>query len=311
MFKMNSKIKKFGSLKRKKIQLLLLMLIFFAFVFAFSYVPLFGWIMAFQNFRPGIPFLSQEFIGLRNFELIFMMWNDFSMVLKNTLALSGLTLLVTPIPLLFAILLAHLPSKRLSKITQVIAALPNYISFVLLYAVFFAVLAPSDGLLNVILRVFLGPEVATNFLADSDLAWIMQTIVHLFKTMGFSAIIYIAAMTGIDPSLYEAAEVDGAGKIAKIIHITLPGVSSTFFVLFLLGIANMLSGAGFEQYFVFQNPMTLGRLEVIDTFIYKMGILQNNFGFATAAGMMKSLVSIVLLLIANNLSKAVRGERIF
>jgi len=219
--------------------------------------------------------------------------------------------LVAPVPVIFAVLLAHVPSRRLSKSVQIISALPNYISYVLLYTVFFFLLAPGEGALNVILRLFYGPDFTSNLLADPHWAWWMQTIAFLFKGMGYSAIIYIAAMTGIDPGLYDAADVDGAGRFSKVIHVTLPGIAPTFFVLFLLSIANLLSGAGFEQYYVFQNPAVINKLEVLDTYIYKVGLQQNSFGFATAAGMLKSLISIGLLLSANKLSKIVRGESIF
>ena len=304
-------LKKMPSRKRRKIQLFCLAMIFILFVAAFSYVPLVGWAIAFMKYRPGLPLFSQQFVGLNNFKLLFSSGPDIKMILTNTLALSGLTLMAAPVPVIFAVLLSHLRNKRLSRAVQVVSALPNYISYVLLYTVFFFLLAPGEGALNVILRMFYGSEFTSNLLADPRWAWWMQTIAFLFKGMGYTAIIYIAAMTGIDPEQYDAADVDGAGRFAKVIHVTLPGIAPTFFVLFLLSIANMLSGAGFEQYYVFQNPMVLSKIEVLDTYIYKVGIQQSGFGFATAAGMLKSLISIGLLMSANKLSKLVRGESIF
>lgn len=300
-----------STFKRKKIKILAITMVFIVFIFAFSYVPLLGWIIAFLDYKPGISMFSQKFVGLDNFKLIFSSWRDFKTILLNTLALSGINLLAMPVPLIFAILLSQMRSKRLSKMVQIVSSLPNYISYVLLYTVFFCLLAPSDGAVNVILRQFFGPEFTSNLLADKNIAWTMQLFIGLFKTMGYSAIMYIAAMSGIDQELYDAADVDGAGRFAKVIHITLPGISSTFFVLFLLAIANMLSGAGFEQYYVFQNPMVMSKIEVLDTYIYKIGLQQNNFGFATSTGMLKSLLSIGLLMGANKLSKIIRGESIF
>lgn len=308
MFRRETKL---PTIKKKKRQLLGITLVFMAFIFAFSYVPLFGWAMAFMDYKPGLPMHLQKFVGFDNFKLLFSSWRDFKIVLRNTLVLSAINLLSMPIPLLFAILLTQLRSKRLSKLVQVVSSLPNYISYVLLYTVFFALLAPSDGAVNVILRHFFGPDFTSNLLANKNAAWMMQLFIGLFKTMGYSAIMYISAMTGVDPELYDAADVDGAGRFAKVIHVTLPCISSTFFVLFLLSIANMLSGAGFEQYYVFQNPMVMSKIEVLDTYIYKIGLQQNNFGFATAMGMLKSLLSVVLLLGANKLSKKIRGESIF
>ena len=118
-------------------------------------------------------------------------------------------------------------------------------------------------------------------------------------------------MSGIDQELYDAASVDGAGRLAKILHVTIPGIMPTFIVLLVLNIAGMLSGAGFDQYYVFQNPMVLNKLEVLDTYIYKIGLRQNNFGFATAAGMLKSLISVMLLMLANRISKLVRGSSLY
>ena len=297
--------------QKKRLLLFLTTMVFMVIVIAFYYVPLLGWVMAFMDYKPGLPILRQKLVGLDQFKLLFTSWRDLSTVIKNTLALSGLSILTMPIPLIFAILLAQLPFRKLSQCVQIISSLPNYISFVLLYAVFFGLFAPSDGAINVILRFFYGPEYTSSLLANADVAWLMQTGVALFKTMGYSAIMYIAAMTSIDPEQYDAADVDGAGRFAKIIHVTLPGIASTFFVLFLLSISNMLSGAGFEQYYVFQNPMVMDQLEVLDTYIYKVGVQENNFGFATATGMLKSLLSIGLLLIANRASRLVRGESIF
>ena len=230
---------------------------------------------------------------------------------SHTLALSGLSLLTMPVPLIFAILLSELPFKRLSKLTQTISALPYFISHVLLYAVCFSLFSPTDGAVNVILRLFYGPDYTSNLLAQPDVAWRMQTFICLYKGMGYSAIMYLSAMSGIDQELYDAASVDGAGRLAKILHVTIPGIMPTFIVLLVLNIAGMLSGAGFDQYYVFQNPMVLNKLEVLDTYIYKIGLRQNNFGFATAAGMLKSLISVMLLMLANRISKLVRGSSLY
>jgi putative aldouronate transport system permease protein len=148
-----------------------------------------------------------------------------------------------------------------------------------------------------------------NILGNADLAWYFQTAVGVWKNLGWSAIIYIAAMTGIDPELYDAAEVDGAGRFGKIWHVTVPGVLPTYVVLLLLAVGNMLTNS-FEQYFVFRNPLVVGRLDTLDIFIYTQGLGASRFAFATAAGMLKSLVSIGLLLFVNYLSKRVRGTSI-
>ena len=296
---------------KRELQLFLLALVFALFVVAFCYVPLLGWSIAFIDYNPGKSLFQQKFVGLANFKLLWSSKRDLGMAVRNTLALSGLSLLTMPVPLIFAILLSELPFKRLSKLTQTISALPYFISHVLLYAVCFSLFSPTDGAVNVILRLFYGPDYTSNLLAQPDVAWRMQTFICLYKGMGYSAIMYLSAMSGIDQELYDAASVDGAGRLAKILHVTIPGIMPTFIVLLVLNIAGMLSGAGFDQYYVFQNPMVLNKLEVLDTYIYKIGLRQNNFGFATAAGMLKSLISVMLLMIANRISKLVRGSSLY
>lgn len=296
---------------KRELQLFLLALVFALFVVAFCYVPLLGWSIAFVNYNPGKSLFQQTFVGLANFKLLWSSKRDLGMAVRNTLALSGLSLLTMPVPLIFAILLSELPFKRLSKLTQTISALPYFISHVLLYAVCFSLFSPTDGAVNVILRLFYGPDYTSNLLAQPDVAWRMQTFICLYKGMGYSAIMYLSAMSGIDQELYDAASVDGAGRLAKILHVTIPGIMPTFIVLLVLNIAGMLSGAGFDQYYVFQNPMVLNKLEVLDTYIYKIGLRQNNFGFATAAGMLKSLISVMLLMLANRISKLVRGSSLY
>ena len=296
---------------KRELQLFLLALVFALFVVAFCYVPLLGWSIAVVDYNPGKSLFQQKFVGLANFKLLWSSKRDLGMAVRNTLALSGLSLLTMPVPLIFAILLSELPFKRLSKLTQTISALPYFISHVLLYAVCFSLFSPTDGAVNVILRLFYGPDYTSNLLAQPDVAWRMQTFICLYKGMGYSAIMYLSAMSGIDQELYDAASVDGAGRLAKILHVTIPGIMPTFIVLLVLNIAGMLSGAGFDQYYVFQNPMVLNKLEVLDTYIYKIGLRQNNFGFATAAGMLKSLISVMLLMLANRISKLVRGSSLY
>ena len=296
---------------KRELQLFLLALVFALFVVAFCYVPLLGWSIAFIDYNPGKSLFQQKFVGLANFKLLWSSKRDLGMAVRNTLALSGLSLLTMPVPLIFAILLSELPFKRLSKLTQTISALPYFISHVLLYAVCFSLFSPTDGAVNVILRLFYGPDYTSNLLAQPDVAWRMQTFICLYKGMGYSAIMYLSVMSGIDQELYDAASVDGAGRLAKILHVTIPGIMPTFIVLLVLNIAGMLSGAGFDQYYVFQNPMVLNKLEVLDTYIYKIGLRQNNFGFATAAGMLKSLISVMLLMLANRISKLVRGSSLY
>ncbi len=298
-----------GAERRK---LLLISIPFVAFILAFSYIPLLWWSISFFKYYPGIPFDKMEFIGWQNFKFLFY---DATMILKvvrNTFALSGLIILTLPLPAIFAIMLNELRSNRLKKAVQTFSTIPYFISYVLLYLAFVTLFSPTDGTLNELLvkRLHLLNRPITP-MTNEQIAWIFQTGVYLFKNMGYNAILYLSAIASIDPSLYDAASVDGAGRMQKILHVTIPGLTPTFIVLLVLGLGNILSGAGFEQYYVFGNPLVLDRLEVIDTYTYKLGIIQGNYSFGTAISMLKSVISIVLLLSANTIVKKLRGTALF
>jgi len=180
----------------------------------------------------------------------------------------------------------------------------------LVYSLFFALFNTNNGAVNSILFSLNLIKEPTNILINTDVAWFFQVGVAMWKSTGWSAIIYFAAISGIDQELYDAANVDGAGNFMKTLHITIPGILPTYYVLLLLSIANMLSN-GFEQYYIFQNAKTVSRLEVLDTYIFKIGLAQLQFSLSTAMGMFKSVVSITLLTIANFTSKLIRGDSIF
>ena len=283
---------------------------FLIYVCIFSYVPLYGWIYSVFEYKPGMQLKDMAFVGMKYFSLIYDGSTNFLMVFRNTLVLSGLGLMCSVIPVIFAILLSQLRSGRFSKIIQTVTSLPNFISWVLVYAIFFSMFSVSDGVINQLL-VSLGIlKAPVNLLGDADKAWYVQTFIAMWKTTGWSAIIYLAAIAGIDQELYDAAAADGANRFQRIIHITVPGILPTYFVLLLLAIANILSN-GFEQYWVFQNALTRDKLEVFDTYVYRLGMVNMQFSFSTAMGMFKTIVSIILLTAANFASKLLRGQGIF
>lgn len=293
-------------------KLLLISVPFILFITAFFYVPLLGWVISFLKYYPGIPLNKLEFIGLQNFRNFFNNSEQIINVFRNTLVLSGLIILTLPVPAIFAILLNELSTGKLKKLVQTFSTIPYFISYVLIYMVFVAIFSQSDGMLNTLLYEKYGIiDQPLNVLTNGNIAWIVQTCTYLFKNVGYNAIIYLSAIASIDPQLIEAAEVDGAGRFQKIKHIIVPGMVSTFVVLLVLGLGNILSGAGFEQYYVFGNAMVLDKLEVIDTYTYRMGIIQGNYSFGTAISMMKSLVSVILLVSANGIVKKIRGSSIF
>jgi ABC-type polysaccharide transport system permease subunit len=173
------------------------------------------------------------------------------------------------------------------------------------------VFSTQDGVLNVILLRLGLVSRPTDVLINSDFAWLNQTIIGIYKSAGFNAIIYIAAIAGVDPELYDAASVDGANRLGKVWHITVPGLVPTYVVLLVLSLGNLLSAGGFEQYYVFANPFTIEKLEVIDTYTYKVGILQSNYSYATAMGLMKSVASVILVFTSNFILKRLTGRAIF
>lgn len=296
----------------EKRKLLLISIPFLLFITAFNYIPLLGWGISFFKYYPGIPLDKLEFVGFKNFEAFFYNKDQVFNVIRNTFVLSGLIIATLPLPAIFAILLNEIKHVKFKKLVQTFSTIPYFISYVLLYLAFVTILSPSDGMLNTLLYEKLHLiDQPLNVLTNPKIAWFVQTATYLFKNIGYSAILYISAIASIDPQLYEAAEVDGAGRFPKMLHITIPGLIPTFVVLLVLGLGNVLSGAGFEQYYVFGNAMVLDKLEVIDTYTYKMGIVQGNFAFGTAMSMMKSILSVGLLLIANFIVKRIRGNSIF
>lgn len=282
-------------------------------VFCFSYLPLYGWIYALFNYKPGIPLFKNEFVGLANFKSIIgdrYYFSDVIRVLKNTLGMNLLGMITSPLPMLFAVLLTELKSRPFKKVAQTLTTIPNFISWVLVYSVAYAMFSVNDGLINKLLVQAGAIEDGINFLASSEHIWIKMWLWGQWKGLGWSAITYIAAISGIDHEQYEAAEVDGANRFQKMRYVTIPGLLPTYFVLLILSIGNMINN-GVDQYFVFQNAMNRDSIEVLDLYVYNQGMVGINYSYSTAVGILKSIVSITLLLFANRLSRAVRDESVF
>ena len=235
--------------------------------------------------------------------------NEILRVLKNTFGMSFLNILVSPLPAIFAICLSEIKSKRMRSMVQTLTTLPNFISWVLVYSVAWSIFSINDGFLNRFLMSTNIIDTEINFLASSDHVWLTMLGYTTWKSLGWNAIMYIAAITAIDSQQYEAAMVDGANRFQRMWHITVPGILPTYFVLLLLSIANFLNN-GMEQYFLFENPMNKSSIEVLDLYVYNMGMAGQNISYSTAVGVLKSLVSIGLLFFANGLSKVVRKESI-
>lgn len=295
--------------RRLKASLLAMTIPFFALVILFNYVPLLGWAIVFFDYFPGKSLLAHDPVGWKHF--IRMATDEtFLRALRNTLVLSFLGLVIAPAPMILALLLNEVKSLPFRKFVQTLSSFPNFISWIIVYYVFFSFFSVDDGLLNSMLLKLGWIGQPTDILANSSAAWVFQTLVGLWKGVGWGAIIYLAALSGIDQELYEAARVDGAGRLREAWHISLPGMMPTFVVLFVLGIGNLLSGAGFEQIFTFMNPMVKDHLEIIDTYVYFNGLQSLNFSYATAIGVARSIVSIALLVLANYVSRLATGRSI-
>jgi ABC-type polysaccharide transport system permease subunit len=281
---------------------------FVLFVFAFSYVPLHGWIYAFYNYIPGIPLFKNEFIGFDNFAYIIKDFVNIRRVLLNTFAFYFLGLAASVVPVFLAIMLTEAGSSKFKKLVQTTTTLPNFISWVIVFSLAYNIFY-SEGVLNKVLIGLGVTEKSIMLLANADAVYFFQAFLGIWKGAGWGSIIYLAAIAGIDPELYDAAAVDGAGRWGKIRHITLPGIAPTYFVLLILAISNLLS-VGLEQYLVFSNNMVQRKIEVLDFYVFRVGLANRDYSYAIAIGILKTIISIILLFSANKLSRKVRGESI-
>lgn len=293
-------------------QLFLYAVPFLALVFVFSYLPLYGWLYAFYNYRPGFSLFDTEFVGFHWFKSIVSnptQTQEVMRVMRNTMAMSMLGLITSILPVIFAIMLMEIRSARFKKFVQIFTTLPNFISWVLVYAIAFMLFSVDMGVVNKVMISLGFQDHGINYLASDSHTWLKMILWSTWKGLGWGAILFIAAIASIDQELYDAAKVDGAGRFRLMWHITVPGLMPTYFVLLLLSIANFINN-GLEQFYVFQNPMNKDHIEVLDLYVYNIGLVGFNFSFATAVSMLKSIVSIALLFFANRMSKWVRGQTI-
>lgn len=273
--------------------------------FVFCYLPLYGWRYAFFDYKAGQVLSMNKFTGFKWFKYLFQnaaTRGDIVRVLKNTLVMSGLGIATSWVAMAFAIFLNEMKSVRFRRFVQIFTTIPNFISWVLVYSLALALFA-SDGFVNELFGI------KNTIISGDHYTWIKMLIWGMWKGTGWSAIIYIAGISGIDPQLYEAATVDGAGRFQKMWHITVPGLIPTYCVILLMSIANILSN-GMDQYYVFKNAQNSKTIEVLDLYTYTLGITNGLIPLSTVVGMAKSIISIILLFVANGISKLIRGESI-
>lgn len=282
----------------------------FIFTLVFNYRPMYGVIMAFQNYDIVKGLGGSKFIGLENFK-DFLTTPDFYRALTNTVGLSLLNLLICfPLPILFAILLNEFSPVRFKKIVQSITYLPYFISWVIISGLLYRLLDQDTGAVNIFLKTIGVDKIA--FFREPAYFWGIFIFARIWKEMGWNSILYLAAMTTINPEIYEASIVDGASRFKRIIHITIPGILPTIVMLLILTIASFFSASGaFEPAYALRNPMVAGRSDIIDVFVYFRGVTYGNYGFAAAIGLTQSLFSVLLLFSANKGTKKLTGYSLF
>lgn len=297
--------------KEVKRQKFLLIVSFFMVIYGiiFYYWPLTGWLMAFENYKPRKGLLGSDFVGLDKFQFLFQD-ATFLRVIRNTFCMGVLNLVTTTImAILFAILLNELRSTKIKKTVQTISYLPHFLSWIIVTGILHDALS-SSGIVNELLLKFGLVDKTVDFFAHPEYFWPIVAFANCWKETGWNAIIYLAAITAIDPCLYEAASIDGAGRLAKIKYITLPSIRPTIMILLLMNVGNVLN-AGFEVQYLLGNGLTKSVSDTIDIYVLTWGISQNDFSLGTAAGIFKSVVSIALIFVANYIAKKTGDERLF
>lgn len=292
--------KSFQKLKAQK-ALLFMIIPCMIFTFIFSYWPLRGWIMAFQNFRPAKGYSGSDFVGLKQFKFLFNE-PDFWLSFRNTLGMSVLSLVFGFITaILFALLLNEIRLLGFKKLTQTISYLPHFLSWVIVCSLISNILSSSDGMLNNMLMGLGVIDKPILWLGVKKYFWWIVAFSNVWKEMGWNSIIYIAAMSGIDSALYEAAEIDGANRYRRMWHVTLPGIRSTIIVIMIMNLGWILN-SGFEVQYLLGRGLVQDVAQTLDIFVLKYGISNGNYSLATAAGIFKSVISIALVMSANYLA---------
>jgi len=294
---------------RGQTQLMLMSLPILAYVFLFSYYPIWGWTMAFQNYKPGLSWSEQKWVGLKHFKFLFSD-DSFLRVLRNTIAMSAINMILGFVTaILFAILLNEVKNKLFKRTIQTISYLPHFLSWIIVTGIVATTLSVDDGIVNVLLMKLGFIQEPIMWLSKPHYFWGIVGASHVWKEVGWNAIIYLAAITSIDPSLYEAAEIDGANRYQRMLYITLPGIKSIVIILLIMNLGWIME-AGFEVQYLLGNGVVVDWSQTIDIFVLKYGLQIGNYSLATAAGIFKSVVSITLIFTANTIAKRMGEERL-
>ena len=283
-------------------QLMLMSVPMFLYVLLFNYAPMWGWLTAFQDYTPKKGLSGSPWVGLGNFQWLFSR-ADFIRSIRNTLAMSIINLVFSTVSaILLAVLLNEVRNKAFKRTVQTVTYLPHFLSMVIVVGMAQNIFA-SNGTVNDVLMSLGFIKEPVFWLGEEKRFWWLAGVINVWKEVGWGTIIYISAMTSIDPCLYEAAAIDGAGRFQRILHVTLPGIKSTFMILLIMNIGHLME-AGFEMQYLMGNSLVENYSETIDVFVMRYGISKQKYSYATAAGMFKSVVAIILLFGANAIAKA-------
>lgn len=278
------------------------------FFLIFKYIPLGGIVIAFQDYNVFMGIFDSPWVGLKHFYNLFE-YPEFYEILTNTVLISLYQLLFGfPAPIILALLLNEVRKRYFKQTVQTVLYLPHFLSWVIVGGLFISLLSPTSGLINEIIKLFGGEPIF--FMQEPQYFRSIIVGSSIWKEVGWGTIIYLAAMAGINPELYEAAEVDGAGKFRQALNITIPSILPTIMILLLLRIGNILD-LGFEQIYMLLNPLVWDTGEVFDTYIYRVGLLGGQYSYTTAIGIFKSVVGLLLLVGANRLSRRMTGNSIY
>ncbi len=286
---------------RKDWQLYSLLILPVVFLIVFRYLPMFGNIIAFRRFRPGGSMFGDEWVGFRYFK---MFWNDptFWNVFKNTIILGGISSILTfPIPIIFALLLNEVQHAKFKKFVQTASYLPHFFSMVIVAGMVLQ-LTSTTGVINQIVKFFTGATI--DFMQNPKWFRPIYIISGIWQGTGWGAILYLAALTNIDDTLYEAARIDGANRWKQTLYVTIPGILPTIVTMFILNIGSFLN-VGFEKVLLLYNPLTYSTGDVISTYLYRIGLESSNFSYATAIGLFESIIGLVLIFSANTISRKI------
>ncbi len=279
------------------------------FLLIFSYIPMYGLIIAFKDFNLIDGYFGSPWVGLEFFKE-FLSYPRFLQVLRNSLAINIMQLFFSfPVPIVFALLLNEIKNIGFKRVVQTVSYLPHFVSWVIFGGLVTVILDPK-GIINFILTSLKVIDVPVLFLGKPEYFWTIVVFAGVAKGFGWGSIIYLAAISGVDQSLYDAATVDGAGRFMKMWHVTLPSIKGTIVILLIFNISGIVK-TGFDQVWMLHNVLNQSTSETIEVYVYKMGLVNMRYSFATAVGLSQSVVSIILLMLSNAFSRKISGESLY